>query len=506
MKRIFYLYLAFAISAQLQAQHVTINPGGITPAPTHPRISYDAILALPNPQEGDLAFDTTNKCLRVYINGNWICSYQNPNTYIPPITFVLSAGGTNVDLAKDVAVDNSGNIYLAGAYYGTTKFGVVEKTSAGAADIFVAKYNSGGVLQWVQSAGGEGEDVAESIAVDGNGNVYITGYYHTDATFDQTTLTAQGGQEIFVVKYNSSGAQQWVKAAGGEQDDEGISIALDINSNVYVTGSYTDYAVFDLTHNKTAVGENDVFIAKYNSSGALQWVESAGGNDKDQGKEIVVDPLGYLYLTGYFSATADFGGTSKTSAGLTDIFIAKYAFNGGFEWVRSAGGSADDYGRSIAVYNSGNIYLTGYYYGTATFGSTNISSVGGYEIFLARYSSTGDFEWVQSAGGAGFDNGFGVAASGNNVYLTGYFTGLATFGTNSVSGQGETIFVARYTHTGVCQGVQAAGGPGQDFGMSVTIDNSGKAYITGTYVGTATFHTTTKTSQGLSDIFVIRLE
>jgi hypothetical protein len=154
MKRVLFLLL-LSVSI-VDAQNVTISPGGITPAltGTYPRISYDAILALPSPTIGDMAYDITFLCLRVYNGNRWVCTYQLPGEPVNG-AFIAAAGGTSDDNASSAAVDALGNVYVAGGYSGTATFGNTSKTSKGDSDIFVAKYNANGVLQWVQSAGGE---------------------------------------------------------------------------------------------------------------------------------------------------------------------------------------------------------------------------------------------------------------------------------------------------------------------------------------------------------------
>ena len=244
------------------AQNVTITPRGITPAMTgsYPRISYDAILALPNPAKGDMAFDMTFNCLRVYTGSKWICTYQSP-TDPPNITALASAGGTSYDEGNGIAVDASGNVYVTGSYNGTATFGTTTKTSAGGYDIFVAKYNSSGTLQWVQSAGGTSYDYGRGIAVDASGNVYVTGYYEGTATFGTTTKISAGGHNIFVAKYNSSGALQWVQSARGTLYDIGSDIAVDGSGNVYVTGRYQGTATFG-NNSLTSAGATDIFVAR----------------------------------------------------------------------------------------------------------------------------------------------------------------------------------------------------------------------------------------------------
>ena len=127
--------------SSLLAQNVTITPGGITPAlsGTYPRLSYEGILALANPQEGDIAYDTIFKCLRVYIEGKWICSNQDLENFTPNASVFASAGSVNGDVGYSVVTDASGNVYVGGTYQNTITFGNVTKTSAGTSDLFVIR-------------------------------------------------------------------------------------------------------------------------------------------------------------------------------------------------------------------------------------------------------------------------------------------------------------------------------------------------------------------------------
>jgi Beta-propeller repeat len=466
MKKICFILFFLGQLITLKAQNVTISPGGITPAltGTYPRISYDAILALPSPVMGDMAYDITFKCLRVFTGIKWICTYQNPANYTPAITAIASAGGTSTENGFDIALDGSGNVYITGYYYGTATFGSTTLTSAGNAEIFVAKYSSAGALLWVQSAGGTSSDVGVSIALDATGNAYITGYFTGTATFGTNSVTSVGGSfDIFVAKYNSAGALQWVQSAGGTSTDVGSSIALDGTGNAYITGYYGGTATFGAT-SKTTAGGSDIFVAKYSSAGALQWVQSAGGTSTDIGNSLALDATGNAYITGNYSGTATFGATSITSAaGSQDIFVAKYDPLGvSWTWVQSAGGPIYEEGNSIALDASGNAYITGQYNGTATFGVTSITSAGFEDIFVAKYNSSGALQWVKSAGG-GTSTEIGVSialdATGN-AYITGNYHGTATFGATSITSAGglQDVFVAKYNSAGALQWVQSAGG------------------------------------------------
>jgi hypothetical protein len=210
------LFIFWLSVTDMTAQNVTILPSGITPAlsGTYPRLTYDAILALPSPVEGDIAYDTMFKCLRVFNGSKWVCT-NDPARPIPNMIAIASAGGASTDIGTAIAVDAAGNVYVTGNYAGTANFGGISRTSAGNNDVFVAKYNSSGTPQWVRSAGGTGTDYGAGIAVDAAGNVYVTGYYQGTASFGGISSTSAGLYDIFVAEYNSSGILQWVQSAGG---------------------------------------------------------------------------------------------------------------------------------------------------------------------------------------------------------------------------------------------------------------------------------------------------
>ncbi len=237
----------------------------------------------------------------------------------------VKAGGTGDDRGWGIAVDSNDNSYITGYFDGTAEFGSTTLTSSGGYDVFIAKVDSSGNYLWTVKAGGTGfYDRGNGIAVDSNGNSYITGYFDGTAEFGSTTLTSSGGYDVFIAKVDSSGNYLWtVKAGGTGFYDRGNGIAVDSNGNSYITGYFDGTAEFGSTTLSSA-GEYDVFIAKVDSSGNYLWAVKAGGSDLDEGWGITVDSNGNSYITGYFYLTADFGSTTLTSAGETDVFIAKY--------------------------------------------------------------------------------------------------------------------------------------------------------------------------------------
>ncbi|WP_341226701.1 SBBP repeat-containing protein [uncultured Arcticibacterium sp.] len=505
MKKI--LLLLLACSFFTQAQNVTINPGGITPAltGTYPRISYDAILALPSPVIGDMAFDTTFLCMRVYIGTTWVCIQMPEQPFLDKV-YIASAGSSSEDSGNSVAVDGSGNVYIVGTFQGTASFSGATITSAGSFDVFIAKYSSSGTLQWLRSAGGISHDYAHSIALDASGNVYISGHFYDMATFGGSNISGEGGYDIFMAKYNSSGSYLWVQSAGGTSNDYCRSLAVNISGDVCVSGYFYGTANF-AGSNINSEGSADIYVAKYDSNGNFLWVRSAGGTSNDYSFSTAIDGAGNVYITGRVQGTANFGGVFLGSAGSYDIYIAKYNSVGALQWLQSTGGSYTDYGYSVAVDVSGNVYLTGNYSGTTNFGFSSVTSVGGTDIFIAKYNSSGASQWVQSAGSTSSDNSLALALDGSgNAYITGSYLGTANFGSSNITSAGGTdIFIAKYNSSGNLQWVESAGGSSHDSGQSVAVDGAANVYITGYYLGTSTFGVSVITSSGDTDVFLGRI-
>ncbi len=358
------------------------------------------------------------------------------------------AGGTQHDYGTDVAVDVAGNIYVTGFLSDGADFDGVTLTTNGAYDLFVAKYHQDGNLEWAKRAGGTDYEYANAIAVDASGNAYVTGSFQGVSDFAGATLTSAGGKDIFIAKFRSDGSIEWAKRAGGIGGDEGYGIAADASGNIYVTGKFSVAMDFDGAP-VSGVNGDDIFIAKLHIDGSVEWVKSAGGDDADEGDDITVDPAGNIYLTGEFQKTASFDGTLLMSFGEQDMFLAKYNSDGSFQWVRRAGGDMDDYGYAVSADPSGNVYVTGYFSNVANFGGIKITTAGGGDIFVAKYNRTGNIGWVRRAGGTinveDVGNDIVVDASGS-VYATGNYRGAADFGADTLIGLGGTdIFLWKMT-------------------------------------------------------------
>lgn len=437
-----------------------------------------------------------------------------------------------------ITTDSSGNVYVAGRFYGTTDFDPgtdsANITSAGDYDGFIAKYDANGNYVWAKSVGGTSTESANKIALDKTGNIYVTGSFKTTADFDPgagiANLAATGKDDVFFAKYSSNGNYLWAKKIGSANSDIGQSIALDDSGNVYVCGEFYGTADFDPgagTVNIPTKGETDIFIAKYDMNGNYLWAKTIGSTTFDRGYSIAISetPNGnYVILCGNFEGTADFdpgaGVSNLISSGFSDIFIAKYDAGGNYLWAKSCGGTGNDESYSIAVDSVGTVFITGFFEGTADFdpgtGTANLVSAGSADFVIASYNSNGNYVWAKSIGGTGNEQALGVVLNNSgSVFITGIFSGTVDFdagiGTaNLISENNSTdIFFCSYSSAGNFLWAKNLAGVFYDNAGNIAIDASGLVYITGSFAGTTNFNTggsveLTPVSIGFSDAFIAK--
>lgn len=451
---------------------------------------------------------------------------------------LLRSGGSSsaFDRGNSIAVDADGNMYVAGNFSETATFGSLTANSAGDQDGFIVKYDDQGVEQWIRRIGGTGLDQINGIAISGT-DVYITGSFNGTANFNtpfsfvNNNLISAGSTDIFLAKFNTSGTFLWTRRAGGIAGDVAHSVAAS-GTDVYLTGSFTGTANFNTpsafgTSEITAIGNRDIFIVKFNSSGVVQFQRRAGSTGDDIGRGIVV-ALNGVYITGEFTGNAHFntagipGTTSLTSAGMSDIFVAKYDFNGNILWTRRAGGTLTDIGYGIANIGD-NVFITGQFFDVANFntpsasGSNELTSAGSTDGFFARFDGNGDFAGGRRFGGTFADQGTAICRIGTVLYVVGEFNGTANFNSPSASGSNELvsagnndIFLARFTNLGAFVWANRAGSSSPDSPSGVAALNS-EVYVTGRYATTANFNTPSSGSSntlvsvgGSTDMFLAR--
>jgi len=402
----------------------------------------------------------------IIVDTAWVRRYNGP--------------GNSTDEAADIAVDGSGNVYVAGMSVG----------SGSNYDYVIIGYYANGDTSWLKRYNGPGNhhDVASALAVDDSDNVYVTGWsYDTNTGYDYVSIkyypdgdsawlrrynrpsychdyaraiavdgtgnvyvTGESCYEYGTVKYSCNGDTTWVRTYSAGYSDKAFSVVLDRSGNVYVTGA----------------SGNHYATVKYYPDGDTAWVRryNGPGNSTDEAADIAVDGWGNVYVTG----------KSVGDGTRFDYATIKYYPNGDTAWVRRYNGSADwdDGARAIALDDSGNAYVTGY--------SNEGETQGDYTTI--KYYPDGDAAWVRryNGPGNGFDGAFAMAVDDlGNAYVTGYSTGNGTYldyATVKYDSDGNQLWVERYN------------GPGNldDWGRDVAVDGSGNVYVTGTSFGSGT--------------------
>lgn len=420
----------------------------------------------------------------------------------PDWIWASAAGGTGNDQGRAIVTDGLGNQYVTGYYSGSAAFASTTLTSSGNADIFVAKLGPQGTWLWAVSAGGASDDHGYAIALDSESNLYITGDFWGSAAFGATTLTSNGSIDVFAAKLDSSGNWLWARNAGGANVEYGYGIALDPSGNLLLTGHYSGTTGFG-TYTSVSAGLFDIFVAKLDQSGNWLWLRSAGGSGFDYSYGIGVDDGGNAYISGYYDVSAAFGSLPAISNGGSDVYVAKLSPGGTWLWVASAGGTSSDYCYGLAVDGAGNAYPTGQFWNQASFGAANLVSNGNYEVFIAKVSSGGNWLWAESAGGSGGDysNGAALDESGR-VYLTGFFWSQAEFGPVTLNSTGSfDTFVAALDDSGAWLWAKSAGGTGFERGFGIDADAQANVFVTGSFMGFASFGFTLLVSGGGEEVY-----
>ncbi len=419
----------------------------------------------------------------------------------PDWSTVSFAGGSGNDRGTSIAVDASGNSYVAGYFYEEATFGNITLTSALYKELFVAKMATDGTWLWAVNAGGSNHSEVRSLVIDDAGNAYVTGNYNGTGNFGGHTITSNAySVDAFAAKINSNGTWQWAVSAGGSEDDYGYSIGIDNTGNTYLTGTFQDVANFGAT-TLTSHGSSDIFIAKLNSSGAWMGALGAGSTGYDLGFTLTVDASNHVYVSGTYSGTVSFGTTQLISVGDTDSFVTKLDSFLSYVWASSAEGLISD----IEIDESGNAYICGATEEQATFGTITVSD----HIYLAKMNNAGEWIWADGPGGDYWGDAWSLAIdTENNIFVTGDYDGNIIFGSSSFTSDlnsQETMYVAKLDADGEWAWAKDAETTWSVEGHSVSINGDGVVSVTGKFNNTISFGSHTITSAGSSDIFCVTL-
>jgi PKD repeat protein len=309
--------------------------------------------------------------------------------------------------------DSYGNIYATGIFSGTINYKGHILTSAGYYDTFIAKYSNDGDLLWIKSYGGTLSEVTWKMEIDTNENIFILGDFVGTIYFEDLELTALERQDIFIVKLNSSGIPQWAKSAGTTNDDYATNIGVDKSGECFITGYYNGTMFFD-DQSITSVNEqDDIYLAKYDTSGVLKWLKSYGTTSRELGINLTSDENNNIFLTGWAWGMINFGGVITECDG---GYFLKMDQDGNTLYAISLPPFCND----IEVKN-GNIYIYGDFSGTETFGDSTLTSSGGNDKFIVKFAGQ-EFQWVKQIKNTTLRWGSEMCVDASeNIYISGSF-------------------------------------------------------------------------------------
>ncbi len=355
------------------------------------------------------------------------------------VLWAQSAGGSGSDNANAVVLDALGNSYVVGTIGDTATFGshVLNYNGGG----FIAMYNSTGVCQWATyiPAG-----YVRKVVLDGSDNLYVTGNYTGTMTIASNTLTSVGSEDIFVAKYNNTGTALWAVSMGGPNDEgAGIgSLTVDKSGNVYVANDITGHGMVG-TLKVVAKGTDSlaIFVAKYGTNGNFIWAKQADDSTSWANDITWSKKMNALYITGSLTGGASFG-TVKIGPATTTYYnpyVVEMDTAGTFGWGLVGTCTSWAKGSAVTTDTAGNVYATGYQYGTIDLGGAGnlaLASGAGFDANILKANAEGVWQWGKVTGNDEFVYNDGIAIStdkAGNVYQGARMYGSSTFDGHALS-------------------------------------------------------------------------
>ena len=392
--------------------------------------------------------------------------------------------GTGTAIGQGVATDGAGNVFVSGSFSGTVDFGCGPMTSPGSDDGFLIKLSPTLTCVWSKPFGASLSAGGAGVAVDAAGNVVVTGGFENTVDLGGGILTTGGSYDVLLAKFDPNGQHLWSKRFGADATQKGFAVAVDGSGNVFLTGLQDGNADYG---GGLIVGwpYGQTFLAKFDPSGAPLWSKGFIPGGQSVGTALAVDASGNVALTGWFVGTIDFGVGTLTSAGQDDIYVAKLDGNGSALWSKRFGDiSASQEALEVAFDGAGNLGVAGALAGAADFGGGWLSASSSLDAFAAKLDSDGNHVWSKAFGGVGDVRGLALDAAGN-VFLAGVFAPTIDFGGGPLTSNGPDadLYFAKLDPSGSHLYSASYGTSEVEDTSALAADGAGHVFMTGAYFG-----------------------
>jgi hypothetical protein len=456
--------------------------------------------------------------------------------------WVKRMGGPGSEVARATIISNEYIYTIGvfdGTVDFNPNFGVHNLTSSGNSDLYIQKLDTAGNFIWAKRIGGSGSDGANAIVVDDSGNLYITGVFYGTVDFDPNsgvnTVVAQGAYNSFVLKLDALGDFVWVKKMGnGSAGNQGLVITIGRFGHVYTAGAF--YGTADFNPNAgvaTLVAQGtsqDIFIQKLDTAGNFIWTKSIGGYGREVPYGIEIDTFGNVHTLGTFRGLVDF------DLGVNDyfvdsdvhisLFVQKLDSAGNFIWAKcprfdtQTGSSGGSFGTSLALDDAGNVYAAGGFFGTVDFDpNIGVYNLTGSQNFIQKLDASGNFIWAQATDASvgvelALDAYGGLYAAGGFFGTVDFDPGTDTFNlTSTASGTSYNVYIQKMDLDGNfvwARNVQAIN-TGSSTVRAITVDNLSNVYAVGSFNDAVDFNPSIASNvltsnNGTNDAFILKLE
>lgn len=410
-------------------------------------------------------------------------------------SWMKSYGNASSEYVSDLAVDSEGNIFVTGTFSGTLTIDGQSVTSVGNTDFYIAKMTPEGSLLWLRTGGSSAVEQANAIDVDASGNVFVVGLSGDNTSFMGNAFPSLGAKDGFLIKLDNDGNHVFTRTFGCFQDDNANDVAVDGDGNVFVTG-YFNYMlqIGNASNYQEARGGDDAFLVKFSNDGDVIWSMNNASSSHDYGKRIACDASGNVYIAGEFKGTVSFGSATLQSPNDRNVYLAKFNSSGTAQWAYQRGATDNDSVMALDVTSAGNIFMA-------------YKQVSGNPL-VAKYSTSG-----ASQGTITFPTGMVsindvLCDSFDNTYIAGKFSGNVDFGRGQVSSSGSTpdYFIVRYAPDGTSD-IQFIGAQSYANSLSsLAIDYANNLVAGGSFENSFAMGGNTVSSNGASDALIIKFE